>query len=75
MNNKYLSQFKKIKNVGSVFVFGNEIVITGVPDSDDEVHNCDAMGCNSVEHVLLRGQFRFIERGYDDNLQLQEATP
>lgn len=31
-----------------------EVIITGYPDWDDEGHNCDEMGCSSVEHVLIR---------------------
>lgn len=32
-----------------------EIVICGIPDSDDEeLHNCDQMGCGSLSHVLIR---------------------
>lgn len=31
-----------------------EIIVLGTPESDDETHNCDAMGCSSVSHVLFR---------------------
>jgi deoxycytidylate deaminase len=62
--------FKQIKGVEAVFIDGNEIIITGCPaDSEDEAHNCDEMGCNSVEHILLRGQLRFCEKGYNEALQ------
>lgn len=32
-----------------------EIVVIGMPDEDDETHNCDHMGCSSVSHVIYRG--------------------
>jgi hypothetical protein len=31
-----------------------EIVICGSPKEDDENHNCDAMGCTTLSHVLYR---------------------
>jgi hypothetical protein len=31
-----------------------EIIVLGQPDTDDEEHNCDCMGCSSVSHVLYR---------------------
>jgi hypothetical protein len=31
-----------------------EFVICGEVDSDDESHNCDAMGCGSFSHVIAR---------------------
>lgn len=49
--------FKEIKNVEGVYVSDNEIVITGIPDPDDEKHNCDTLGCSSVSHVLFRAKF------------------
>ncbi len=65
-------KLKEIKGVDSVYVLGNEIVITGTPmekdDDSDGKHNCDAMGCG-CEHVLLRGLFRFVEKGYDEEEQ------
>lgn len=37
---------------------GKEIVVLGEPDDGDDLtessHNCDAMGCSSVDHVILR---------------------
>lgn len=38
-----------------VWVSDHEIVITGMPDDEDENHNCDHMGCSSINHVLYRG--------------------
>jgi hypothetical protein len=32
----------------------NQIIITGNPT--DYNHNCDIMGCSSVEHVIYRGE-------------------
>ena len=62
-------KYKEVKNISSVFMCGNEIVITGTPVDEDEKHNCDEMGCSSVEHILLRGQFRFVQKGYSEDLQ------
>ena len=38
-----------------------KVVVTGIPHDDparteDEQHNCDEMGCTSLEHVLLRAK-------------------
>jgi hypothetical protein len=41
------------------YVKGNDVVVCGVPaDTDDEesAHNCDQMGCGSMDHVLFRFQ-------------------
>lgn len=47
--------YKEITDtVEGVFISDREIIITGIPDEDDENHNCDAMGCSSVSHVLFR---------------------
>ena len=31
----------------------NELVVLGIP-SEQQEHNCDEMGCGSMEHVLIR---------------------
>lgn len=31
-----------------------EIIVIGEPNDDDENHNCDFMGCSSINHVLYR---------------------
>lgn len=31
-----------------------EVIVMGCPEEDDESHNCDAMGCGSLSHVLYR---------------------
>src|SRR5690606_19528502 len=31
-----------------------ELIITGFPEGEN--HNCDRMGCTSVEHVIYRGE-------------------
>ena len=36
-----------------VYRTATEIVILGIPEEDDETHNCDAMGC-ARDHVLYR---------------------
>lgn len=37
-----------------VFQTRTELIVTGWPDPQDENHNCDALGCTSVSHVLFR---------------------
>ncbi|MWV44808.1 hypothetical protein GRF59_14400 [Paenibacillus sp. HJL G12] len=37
----------------TVYMSHQEIVVTGIP-ADEESHNCDQMGCSSVEHVIFR---------------------
>lgn len=48
--------YKELERVTSVYVSDREIVVTGVPDTDDETHNCDFMGCSSVSHVIFRAK-------------------
>lgn len=31
-----------------------ELVVIGQPKEDDDNHNCDAMGCGTLSHVLYR---------------------
>lgn len=33
-----------------------EIVVMGDPPEDDDMHDCDALGCGSLGHVLYRFQ-------------------
>jgi hypothetical protein len=47
------NKFEELKNV-AMLKSNNQLLILGTPKEDDENHNCDAMGCNSVEHVLFR---------------------
>jgi TATA-box binding protein (TBP) (component of TFIID and TFIIIB) len=49
--------YRELKNIDSVFISDGKIVITGWPDEDDESHNCDAMGCSSVSHVIFRADY------------------
>lgn len=37
----------------TVYMSYQEIVVTGTPN-DEEKHNCDHMGCSSMEHVIFR---------------------
>ncbi len=63
-------EYKMLLGVEKVLIRNDEIIITGNPeDGDDQEHNCDEMGCGSVEHILLRGQFRFVEKGYCKDTQ------
>ena len=54
--------FKEIKNAEKVLIRGNEIIILGCPEEDDENHNCDVMGCGQW-CVLFRGWLRAKEIG------------
>ena len=47
--------YHEIKNVTGVYIKDHRIVVCGTPDEDDDVHNCDDMGCGSINHVLFRG--------------------
>jgi hypothetical protein len=50
--------FVEMKNVTAVFMGDDEIVILGTPDEEvNDLHNCDDMGCSSVEHVIFRAKF------------------
>jgi len=36
-----------------------EIVVLGVPSEDHNCdHNCDQMGCGTMDHVLMRGYLK-----------------
>ena len=38
-------------------VFANgTFYVVGSPREDNELHNCDRMGCSSIEHVLAKGK-------------------
>jgi hypothetical protein len=52
-----------------VYISDHEIVITGMPDEDDENHNCDHMGCSSVNHVLFRSPLNNPIRRRDPDAQ------
>ena len=41
--------------VGSIYVGKGQVVVLGMPKSDDESHNCDAMGCGQ-DHVVYRAR-------------------
>lgn len=54
---------------GRVYIKGDQLIVCGCPpdedySSDEEcVHNCDDMGCTSIEHVLLRATVTHTHRG------------
>lgn len=49
-NNRIPDRFKQL----DVFWDGETLVFLGNPDSDDESHSCDCMGCGTLDHVLHR---------------------
>lgn len=42
------------RELGEAIATKTELLIIGQPAPDDESHNCDAMGCTTVSHVLER---------------------
>lgn len=40
-------------DICGAYVKGNEFILLGEPDEQSD-HNCDAMGCGTFEHVLIR---------------------
>ena len=32
----------------------HQIIVCGEPEENDETHNCDYMGCTTLNHVLYR---------------------
>jgi NTP pyrophosphatase (non-canonical NTP hydrolase) len=51
------------------YVAGDRVIVPGHPDSDDESHSCDEMGCGH-EHVVAR----YVALAADDAASLQEAA-
>jgi hypothetical protein len=45
----------------SVWVKGNQVVVFGFPTGD---HNCDAMGCSSIQHAIVRGRITALDAGF-----------
>lgn len=45
----------KIVGAQEVFIGPRSIVVLGVPPEDSD-HDCDGMGCGSLDHVLYRGK-------------------
>lgn len=39
-----------------VYSNGKYLVILGDPDPEDDSHNCDAMGCCTMSHVLFEAE-------------------
>lgn len=39
---------------GVCYLQNGELILLGYPRGEDEDHNCDAMGCSSVSHVVER---------------------
>lgn len=56
-------KWKEIKDVNRELINGNEVVVLGCPEDDDEAHYCDVMGCTNSECVLFRGWLRSKEIG------------
>lgn len=63
--------------LGECYETEREFVICGEVDSDDESHNCDAMGCGSFSHVIARIPKVDLEQGWPieraENAKLREA--
>ncbi len=41
----------------NIYSNGHEVIILGMPAEDSD-HNCDVMGCSSVDHVIYRGPLK-----------------
>jgi hypothetical protein len=56
------SDYKELKarSIEHVYFAGNEIIITGCANEDDEEHNCDCAGCGQ-QCVLFRGLLAYKE--------------
>lgn len=48
----------KSYDVSNIYINNNVVIITGVPEKG---HNCDEMGCNSIEHVIYKGFLEFLK--------------
>lgn len=44
-------------DVSNIYINNDTIIVTGIPE---ENHNCDEMGCNSIEHIIYRGYLKFL---------------
>ena len=55
----------------TVCVKGNQISVFGMPVSDE--HNCDEMGCSSVEHAIVRGTITALDPGLRAALEAHEG--
>ena len=55
----------------TVCVKGNQISVFGMPVSDE--HNCDEMGCSSVEHAIVRGTITALDPGLRSALAAHEG--
>ena len=60
--------YEEIKNVTGVYRKDGQIVICGIPDEDNEIHDCDYMGCSSISHVLFRGYYPIEYIGYKEGV-------
>lgn len=40
-------------DICGAYIKGNEFILLGEPDEQSD-HNCDAMGCGTFDHVLVR---------------------
>ena len=49
--------------VSHVYIDNGELIITGQPQSNDEFHNCDYMGCSTFRHVIFRGRIKDFRVG------------
>lgn len=42
----------KCRDIFSVEIDGEKAIVWGAPEPDDESHDCDAMGCPSIAHIV-----------------------
>ncbi len=54
--------YRRVKGTPQeVFVGKGQVIVIGCPEEDDEEHNCDVMGCGSVEHIIFRAHIAEVE--------------
>ena len=49
------AKWEQMLGVERILRMGRNILVLGTPDENDPYHNCDYMGCSSVECILATG--------------------
>jgi hypothetical protein len=55
--------------IGEAIVTKTEFMVLGTPDEGDESHNCDAMGCGTFSHVLVRFPLAAMKTQHEQEAQ------
>ena len=64
----------ELRNIDCVVYYtdSKRIVIFGSPEEDDERHNCDYMGCRTMDHVLFDGVLDYCKFEWNDLVERRE---